>query len=109
MNIATVAFEFTAAFVARFKAHADLPTAGRAAIIINCPSCNPVVILSILSHPVDNPVISPSCVDNFSRFALAELTTSFIVLNSLVLLLLTTFNIFLSASSKTVLISTDVS
>jgi hypothetical protein len=42
-----------------FKAKAVLPMAGRAAIIINSFSCNPVVNLSKSYQPVAKPVISP--------------------------------------------------
>ena len=98
-KIAIFFFVDLAAAAAIFNAKAVLPTAGRAAIIINCVSCKPSVTLSKSLKPVVKPVILPLFFTSISISSCVLTRTSCIFLNSVVLLVFPTSKISFSANS----------
>ena len=99
-NMAIFFLVLLAAFIAIFKARALLPTAGLAAIIISWLGWKPDVRLSKSHKPDVIPVMLPLFLANVSKSPWAFDKTSWMLLNSLVLLFLDTFKIFFSALSN---------
>ncbi len=85
-KIATAPGFLWATWLAKFKAKADFPIAGRAAKIIKSPGWNPFVMRSSSAYPVRMPLI-PLEVLNISSSALTSATISREDLKSVPLLL----------------------